>query len=158
MDFSRTVQIAAPVSDVWALTGDVPTVAGCIPGVREVQMTGPGEFSCLLAQQVGSVKAAFALRARLEIDEAARTVIATVSGQDRRLGSSVQARQTFAVAPAGDGTVVSIQAQVQITGRIATFGNRIIGAKAEQVTIEAVRNVEQLLAPRADPAAPQRAG
>jgi carbon monoxide dehydrogenase subunit G len=43
---------------------------------------------------------------------------------------------------------VSINADVQITGRIATVGHRIIGAKAEQVTVEAIRNVEQLLASR----------
>ena len=80
----------------------------------------------------------------------------TVTGQDRRLGSSVHARQTFAVTPEGNDSRVAIEAQVQITGRIATFGHRIIGAKAEQVTVEAVRNVEQLLTSRRQPA-PQQA-
>jgi uncharacterized protein len=146
VDFSRVVEVAAPIDEVWALTTDIEAVAGCIPGVRDVAMVGPGEFTCLLVQHVGSVKASFSLRCSLQVDEAARTVTATSTGQDRGLGSAVRAAQTFALAAAGDRTRVSIKADVQITGRIATFGHRIIGAKAEQVTVEAIRNVDQLLA------------
>lgn len=148
MDFSRTVPVAGSTDELWDLTRDVEAVAGCIPGVRDLAMAGPGEFTCLLVQQVGSVKAKFALRTRLETDEASRTVTAVSSGQDRGLGSSVRATQRFAVSPAGDGAEVAIQADVQITGRIATFGHRIIAAKAEQVTVEAIRNVERMLAER----------
>jgi uncharacterized protein len=148
MDFSRTVDVAASIDEVWALTADIEAVAGCIPGVRDLEMVGPDEFTCKLVQHVGSVKAAFALRTQLQFDEAARTVVTTSAGQDRGLGSSVKAVQTFGIATEGDQTQVSISADVQITGRIATFGHRIIAAKAEQVTVEAIRNVEQLLASR----------
>jgi carbon monoxide dehydrogenase subunit G len=148
MDFSRTVEVAAPIAEVWALTADIEAVAGCIPGVRDLEMVGPGEFTCLLVQHVGSVKAAFALRSSLLVDEASRTVTASSTGQDRGLGSAVKAAQTFVLSAAGDRTRVSIEADVQITGRIATFGHRIIGAKAEQVTVEAIRNVDLLLASR----------
>ena len=148
MDFSRTVDISAPIDDVWALTSDIETVAECIPGVRDVEMTGPDEFTCKLVQRVGSVKAAFELRTRLQVDKAARTVVATIEGQDRGLVSTVKAVQTFTISAEGSKTQVRISADVQITGRIATFGHRIIGAKAEQVTVEAIRNVEDLLAVR----------
>lgn len=104
MDFSRTVDVAASIDEVWALTADIEAVAGCIPGVRELEMVGPGEFTCQLVQHVGSVKAAFALRSSLQVDEATRTVSATSAGQDRGLGSSVKAAQTFVLAAAGDRT------------------------------------------------------
>jgi carbon monoxide dehydrogenase subunit G len=148
MDFSRTVDIAASIDEVWALTADIEAVAGCIPGVRDLEMVGPGEFTCKLVQRVGSVKAAFALRTQLEIDEDGRKVVSTSAGEDRSLGSSVKAIQTFGITPENDKTRVSISADVQITGRIATFGHRVIAAKAEQVTVEAIRNVEELLAAR----------
>jgi carbon monoxide dehydrogenase subunit G len=148
VEFSRIVDIAAPAENVWALTADIEAVAGCIPGVRDLEMTGPGEFTCKLIQRVGSVKAAFALRTRLQVDVAARTVVTTSEGQDRSLASTVKAVQTFVITDEGGKTQVRISAEVQITGKIATFGNRIIGAKAEQVTVEAIRNVEDLLAAR----------
>jgi len=152
MDFSRTVDVAASMDELWALTGDIESVAGCIPGVRDLEMAGPDEFTCKLVQHVGSVKASFVLRTQMQVDEATRTVSTTSSGQDRGLGSSVKATQTFVLTEAGAGTQVDITADVQVTGRIATFGHRIIGAKAEQVTVQAIRNVEQLLAERRGPA------
>ena len=35
-----------------------------------------------------------------------------------------------------------------MTGKIATFGQRIIAAKAEQVTVETLRNLSKLLEER----------
>jgi carbon monoxide dehydrogenase subunit G len=72
----------------------------------------------------------------------------TSEGQDRSLGSTVKATQRFTIASDGATTRVDIVADVQISGRIATFGHRIIAAKAEQVTVDAVRNVDTLLAER----------
>lgn len=149
MDFSRTVEVASPIDEVWALVGDVAAVAGCIPGVKDLEMTGADSFTCRLAQHVGSVKADFALTTRLEVDEGKRTAVASSEGNDRGLSSTVNATQRFALsAVPGGRTRVDITADVRITGRIATFGHRIIGAKAQQVTVEAVRNVDRLLEAR----------
>lgn len=148
MDFSRTVEIAAPFDDVWALVGDIPAAAGCIPGVRDLEMVGDDAFTCVLEQKVGSVKAKFSLKCRLSVDAGSRVVDVTSEGQDRSLGSTVKATQRFTIASDGATTRVDIVADVQISGRIATFGHRIIAAKAEQVTVDAVRNVDTLLAER----------
>src|ERR1700738_3050149 len=127
VDYSRTVEVAAPLEDVWALAADIPAVAGCIPGVKDLKMVGADEFSCLLVQHVGSVKASFALRTRLQVDAATRTVITTIEGQDRALSSTVKATQVFELSDAGGSkTLVDIKADIQISGRIATFGHRII--------------------------------
>lgn len=149
MEFSRSVEVKAPVDDVWALVNDIPSVAQCIPGVSDVVMESDSSFTCKLVQRVGSAKANFDLTSKLQVDEGTRTVLAQSDGKDRALGSSVSAKQTFAIADAGDGvTKVDIEADVQITGRIATFGHRIIATKAEQVTVEAVHNVDRLLETR----------
>jgi uncharacterized protein len=151
MEFTKSVEINAPLADVWALVNDVPAVAMCIPGVSDVVMQGSSGFACKLVQRVGSAKASFDLLSTLEVNEAERSVLAQSDGRDRALGSSVSARQTFTLAEADGGrTRVDISAEVQITGRIATFGHRIIATKAEQVTVEALRNVEALLQSRAN--------
>ena len=148
MEFSRTVEIDAPFDVVWALVNDVPSVASCIPGVSNVEMSGPTAFTCKLTQRVGSAKANFDLSSTLEVDEESKQVVAQSDGKDRALGSTVSARQSFSLTDTGSATRVEIQANVQITGRIATFGHRIIAAKAEQVTVEALQNVGDLLKSR----------
>jgi carbon monoxide dehydrogenase subunit G len=148
MEFSRTVEIDAPFAEVWALVNDVPSVALCIPGVSDVVMTDPTAFTCKLVQRVGSAKANFQLASTLTVDEPAHSVMAKSDGRDRALGSTVSASQSFALSDTGGKTTVEIKADVQITGRIATFGHRIIATKAEQVTVEALNNVEELLRSR----------
>ena len=146
MDFSRSVEIAAPFEEVWALVNDVPSAATCIPGIHDITMIAERAFTCVLTQKVGSVRARFALTSELVADDARRVVTAQTRGADPALGSTVDARQTFTLVPAGDqGATV---ADVRISGRIATFGHRVIAAKAEQVTLEAIRNVDELLAAR----------
>jgi carbon monoxide dehydrogenase subunit G len=148
MEFTRSEQIKASIDEVWALVDDVPAVALCIPGVSDVVMSESNAFTCKFLQRVGSAKANFDLSSTLEVDEGTRTVLVQSDGRDRALGSSVSAKQTFALTDSDGATAVDIHADVQITGRIATFGHRIIATKAEQVTVEALRNVEQLLGSR----------
>lgn len=148
MEFKRTVRISAPVSEVWALVDDVPAVAGCIPGMGQLEMRGAHEFDCVVTQLVGAVKANFQLHNVIVELEPERSLTTVSEGRDRNLNSQVKATQRFSFRPDGDATEVDIEADFQVTGRIATFGHRIILAKAEQVTVQALRNVEQLLAGR----------
>jgi carbon monoxide dehydrogenase subunit G len=149
MEFTRSVELSAPIEDAWALVTDVPAAASCIPGVSDVQMTDTTAFTCKLSQRVGSAKANFDLKSDMTIDESGRSVVVKSSGRDRALGSTVSATQTFVFSETGAGaTTVLIDADIQMTGRIATFGHRIIATKAEQVTVEAIKNVDDLLAGR----------
>lgn len=157
MEFRRTVRINAPVTDVWALVDDVAAVASCIPGLGELEMKGDHEFDCVVKQRVGSVKSAFQLHNTIGDLDPGHSLTVVSEGRDQSLNSQVKATQRFAFSPDDDATQVDIVADFQVTGRIATFGHRIILAKAEQVTVEALRNVERLLEQRrADVASPQR--
>jgi carbon monoxide dehydrogenase subunit G len=148
MEFRRTARITAPLSDVWALVDDIPTVAGCIPGVHDLEMRGEREFDCVVSQRVGSVKSNFTLHTKVGDIEPRKRLALESQGQDRALGSSVKANLQFGLDDQGDETEVDIVADFQVTGRIATFGHRIISAKAEQVVMEALRNVDKLLTER----------
>ena len=148
MEFRRNARIDAPVSDVWALVDDIPTAASCIPGVTEVQMRGEREFDCVVTQRVGSVKSSFGIRAEMTDLVPNEQVTIVCEGKDKLLGSNVRANVRFRLGDEGEATAVDIAADFQVTGRIATFGQRIIAAKAEQVVMKSLRNVDQLLAER----------
>jgi carbon monoxide dehydrogenase subunit G len=148
MEFRRTARISAPLEQVWALVDDIPTVAGCIPGVHDLEMRGEREFDCVVSQRVGSVKSNFTLHTTVGDVEPRKRLTLESQGQDRALGSNVKANLQFGLDDKGEETEVDIVADFQVTGRIATFGHRIISAKAEQVVMEAIRNVDKLLGER----------
>jgi carbon monoxide dehydrogenase subunit G len=148
MEFRRNARINAPLADVWALTDDIPTVAGCIPGVTGVAMHGEREFQCVVTQRVGTVKANFEIVGEMTDVVPQDKVTIVCEGRDKGLASNVRAHIQFDLRDEGPTTAVGIAADFQVTGRIATFGQRIIGAKAEQVVMNALQNVDRLLADR----------
>ncbi len=150
MRFDKTVRVEAPPADIWGLLGDLEAVALCIPGISNYAATAPNEFTALLTQRVGPVTARFKLAAKLTDLVPMQSVTAVVDGTDTGLGSSVHSEQTFDLAEVDSGaaTEVRITADVRMVGRIATFGQRIVGTKAEQVIIGSLANVSRLLEER----------
>jgi carbon monoxide dehydrogenase subunit G len=148
MKFEKTVQINATPDEVWALVGDVEAVANCIPGLHDYVSTGPNEFDAIVTQQVGPVKSSFKLSTSLTDLDPGRSLTAVSKGRDSDLDSSVKAEQRFDLSPSDGGTSVAITADIAITGRIATFGHRIVATKAEQVVTAAIKNVSAVLEER----------
>jgi len=148
MKFEKTVQINATPDEVWALVGDVEAVANCIPGLHDYVSTGPNEFDAIVTQQVGPVKSSFKLSTSLTDLDPGRSLTAVSKGRDSGLDSSVKAEQRFDLSPSDGGTSVAITADIAITGRIATFGHRIVATKAEQVVTAAIKNVSAVLEER----------
>ena len=150
MRFEKTVTVEAPVGEIWDLLDDLEAVALCIPGISNYRETGPNEFTALLTQRVGPVTARFKLTTKLTDLVPMESVTAVVDGTDTGLGSSVHSEQTFGLAETDGGaaTRILITADVRMVGRVATFGQRIVGTKAEQVIVGSLANVSRLLEER----------
>jgi hypothetical protein len=150
MRFDKTVRVEASPAEIWGLLDDVEAVALCIPGISDYKETGPNEFTAMLSQRVGPVTARFRLRTTLKDLVPHESVTAVVEGADNVLASSVSSEQvfTFSEADGGAATEILITAEVGMVGRVATFAQRIIATKAEQVIIGALANVSRLLEER----------
>ncbi|MDE0171777.1 MAG: SRPBCC domain-containing protein [bacterium] len=150
MRFDKTVRVEASPAEIWGLLDDIEAVALCIPGISDYKETGPNEFTAMLSQRVGPVTARFRLRTTLKDLVRHESVTAVVEGADNALASSVSSEQvfTFSAADGGAATEILITADVGMVGRVATFAQRIIATKAEQVIIGALTNVSRLLEER----------
>lgn len=148
MEYERTVTLNAPVQNVWSLIDDLKAVAECIPGVSDFVEETPESFECVMTQKVGHVRTRLDLTNQLTDIEPMKRVTVVSDGKDTKLRASVRTEQTFQLAENGDHTDVAIKADIQVTGRIATFGGRIILAKTEQIVVKALANVEDLLRAR----------
>ena len=148
MKYEKTVPVDATPSEIWELVADIESVAGCIPGLEGFQKRSPTEFDSVLVSRVGPVTSNFELNTRLHHIVPEVSLTATSEGEDPDLDSWVRAEQRFDLATTDSGTVITITADVSITGRIATYGQRIIASKAEQVVLQTVSNVSELLKER----------
>ena len=149
MRFEKEISLDAPVDVVFGLVEDIQTLATCIPGLEELTIHDERNFDSRVRLSVGPITARFNLRTSIEELVPGRRITLVTTGKDASLAGSVRQRQEFdLVATDANRTTVRIATEIQVQGRLATFGQRVIGARADQFAEEVAANVARLLAER----------
>jgi carbon monoxide dehydrogenase subunit G len=146
--YEKRVVINATPEEIWSLVEDLPTLATCIPGLEMFEMQDQRHFTSVVSIKVGPVQPRFRLSSTLTDLDPPHSLSVTSAGSDPALNSRVSQHQSVRLRPADGGTEVSIDLNLQISGRIATFGQRIIASKAEEFATQVITNVERVLKDR----------
>lgn len=132
-DFSRTIQLTAPMAAVWEVMLDVRRVASWLSIVREVRdVDPPRRYAAVLEDRLGP----FAMRADLDFTveaEMDRRMHVAAAGEDRQVASRISATIDLALEPLDAGSVVIVTGRYEITGRIATLGSGAIRKKGDKI-------------------------
>lgn len=106
---------------VWAFMGDLPAVAGCLPGAVIESQDGD-KVKGRIAVKFGPMSAAFVGAARLERDDAKRAAILRGAGQDSLSQSRAQGDITYRLeALAPEQTRVQVEMLYSLQGPLAQF-------------------------------------
>lgn len=133
MEFSGTQTISVSIEKVWAYLLDVNKVAACAPGFQSLEELGDEHWKAVIAVGVGPVKAKFTLDVtRPEMQEPQRMI---VKGRGKAPGSAVEMAGTMNLTSTGDTeTRMDWQANVTVSGTIASVGARLMNSTAEKLT------------------------
>ena len=147
MEIKQSFTVARPLSEVWALFQDVPTVAGCMPGAALTADKGDGVYEGKVSIKLGPFGASFEGEARVTPDPATHSGHAEGKGVDKRGGSRSRLTLDYQLTEVDGGTKVDVAADVQLAGPIAQFGRTgIINETAKVLIQQFVQNVEARLA------------
>lgn len=106
---------------VWAFMGDLPAVAGCLPGAVIESQDGD-KVKGRIAIKFGPMAAAFAGAARLERDDAARRAVLRGAGQDSLSQSRAQGDIAYRLeALSAQRTRVEVDMLYSLQGPLAQF-------------------------------------
>lgn len=110
---------------VWAAVLDPEVLRLCIPGCQSLSGTPEAGYEAVVAQKVGPLKARFVGHVTLSDIEEFRAV--TITGEGRG-GAAGHARglARLRLEPAGLGTDLAYEVEVQVGGKLAQLGSRII--------------------------------
>ncbi|MBN1366381.1 MAG: hypothetical protein JW967_00430 [Dehalococcoidales bacterium] len=138
--------LKAPIQQVWDLLLQPGVLASCMPGAEKIEAVDDKHYNCLVKQSVGpiSVKLQFAV----ELTEVVPPTHVKAVGKGEALGKLGTFTMELVVdlKDLGDGQVdVPYAAQVNIVGKLATFGERIMRAKATQVVQNFTKNLQNKL-------------
>ncbi len=148
MILEKRLRLTAPADEVWSLVNEIDALGRCIPGLEELVILDDRHFDSIVRLRLGPISARFHLSTSFEVIEPPTRVVLVTEGIDRGIAGRVRQRQTYELAPDGDETEVSITSEIQISGRFATFGQRVIAARADAFADEVAVNVARLLEER----------
>lgn len=147
MKITQSFHVAQPVSAVWTLLQDIPTVAVCMPGAELTEDKGNGNYAGRINIKLGPFSAAFEGEAKITLNEAGRTGHLEGRGLDKRGGSRSKLVLDYKLTEAGGSTRVDIDSDVQLSGPITQFGRTGVISETAGILIQQfATNVEGKLA------------
>ena len=128
MKIEQTVEVDAPLDRVWALVNDVPRVAPCMPGAELTKVVDERTYQGTIRVKLGPINMSYKGTAVLEeVDEAGRSAHIAANGKDVRGGGTARAKVVTRLEPLSESTTrMAVTADVQLTGRVASFGRGAI--------------------------------
>ncbi len=126
MNIHDEFRVGVPVETAWSTFLDVERIAPCMPGAQLQEVEGD-EYRGIVKVKVGPITAQYKGAARIvEADEAARRIVIKAEGRDTRGQGNASANVTATLAPDGDGTQVTIDTDLNVTGKVSQFGRGVM--------------------------------
>lgn len=151
MKLSNSFTIARPVPEVYQAFLDVERIATCMPGSRLLGQPAPGTYDGEVKVKVGPLGVAYSGSfSILDADATQRVLTMRAKGREQRGAGNADAHIVAVLSEHADGTLVQIDTDLSIRGKVAQFGRGVIGEVTDGIMQSFAGNVEQLLTAPAD--------
>ena len=126
MKIEDQFRVDVPVDEAWKVLLDVERIAPCMPGAQLQEVEGD-EYRGIVKVKVGPITAQYQGVAKIvEADEPTHKVVLQAEGRDTRGQGTASATVTATLTPDGEGTVVEIDTDLNVTGKVAQFGRGVM--------------------------------
>jgi carbon monoxide dehydrogenase subunit G len=141
--------LKAPIQEVWDFLLKPETLASCIPGAEKMEAIDDKTYESVVKQKVGPISVKFKFTTTITEVDPPRHLKAVGRGEDiAKAGTFSQETTVDLTEISKDEVEVSYSSNVSLVGRLATFGERIMRAKAKSVGEEFTRNLQEKLKSR----------
>lgn len=139
----------APIQQVWDFLLEPETLASCIPGAEKMEAIDDRTYESVVKQKVGPISVRLKFTTTLTEIDPPRHVKAVGRGADiGKAGTFTQETIVNLTELSKDSVEISYSSNVSLVGRLATFGERIMRAKAKEVGVEFTKNLQERLKSR----------
>jgi carbon monoxide dehydrogenase subunit G len=126
MKIDNEFTVGVPIDRAWAVLTDLEGIAPCMPGAVLTGVEGD-VYSGKVKVKVGPITSEYAGTAQfVEKDEASYRAVIDAKGRDVRGAGNATAAITAQLRAEGSSTVVSVDTDLKISGKIAQFGSGMI--------------------------------
>jgi len=149
MDIEKSFRIAASQSEVWEFVTSAEKVATCLPGIKEVHVQGPGQYTGVMNIRVGPIKTTIKA-AVAEIEQRAPEFISySMKGEEGGRASRLSAETRINLTPvSSDQTDVEFSSHAVIVGRLGKFAGGVMNKLADSMSEQFITALRLQLEPQ----------
>jgi carbon monoxide dehydrogenase subunit G len=145
--FENDFAVPAPIDEVWNALLDVERVAPCMPGAEVLERVGDDAYKVGVTIKVGPISMTYRGEVQIvERDEQARRATMRVRAKEARGQGTADARARMTLAERSNGTDVTIESEVQLSGKVAAMGQGIIADVSAKLVETFAENLAAMLA------------
>ena len=145
IEFSGEFDSEYPPEQLWNYFTDPDILAQCAPGCDHIDQDSESELSATVAVGVGSVKPTFDVEMVVVEAEQPSQLVMDAGGDASRNSFETVAEMTLEDTDSG-GTNVTWHAETNVSGLIASLGQRALGSVAERLVNNFFDDLEDLAA------------
>ncbi len=132
MDISGEFTITAPRARVWEALNDPLVLKQCIPGCESIDKLSDTEFETRMQAKIGPVKAKFV--SNIVLSDLVPPCSYTISGQGKGGPAGFgKGSADVVLEEVPEGTRLNYTAQLQVGGKLAQIGSRLVGGTAKKL-------------------------
>jgi carbon monoxide dehydrogenase subunit G len=147
MDIEKSVTLNASAEQIWALLLDPQTMGACVPGMKSIEVISDTEYLAEMHVKFSFLSAKFKLRTTVVEQRPPHYLQSQGSGEDSSVASTLkQTSEIFLIDQADGQTELRMKVQVQVLGRLGTFGLSAMKTKADRLWEEFAANLQTKLA------------
>ena len=144
--FEEEFAVSASPDVVWDFLLDPERLAPCLPGCESLEVEDAKTYRVRLTVKVGFLSTTQTLRVEIVESDRPSHLVSLARGEDRKLASQVEVRNTLDLAPATEaGTLVRYRSEVRVLGRLGSVGDAVMKIKAKQLAGDFSANVRAAL-------------
>jgi len=133
--------VRAPIRKVWEFTIDPEQIGKCVPGCEKIEKIDERTYLVIVRAGVGPIKVRFKFTSTMtEIDEPKHLHIESKGADMGKAGSFTQTSDVDLREISPEEVEISYKSNINVVGRIATFGERIMRAQAKKIGEQFIRS------------------
>jgi uncharacterized protein len=145
MELNNTLTVPVPVDEAWLMMLNIAQLAPCMPGATVDEIQGDDVLGRVKVK-LGPVSITY--RGRLsfaEKSEDSHRVVLNAAGREMTGSGTASAHITAVLASSGDGTLVTVTTDLNITGKPAQFGRSLMADVSERIMGQFAANLARQL-------------
>jgi hypothetical protein len=149
MKIQNEIEVAAPPDEVFDVLADVERVAPLLPGATLEGKEDDDTYAGTVKVKVGPITVSYRGTIHFrELDRDARRAVMRASGQEINGQGSTEATITATVTGADSESVLTMNTDMEVRGKVAQFGRGAISRVSGRILDQFARNLEsQVLSP-----------